>query len=80
MKETRPLIVGVPIVATIEVTQVIDNRNAKQTSQEQREQECDVYNRSQGYQINLSTKVLRLRDEAIIAEGSHSIWIPEIPH
>jgi len=40
----------------------------------------DVRERKNGHQVNLRTEVFRMNDEAMIAEGSHSIWIPDYLH
>ncbi|GKY98510.1 hypothetical protein MPSEU_000808100 [Mayamaea pseudoterrestris] len=58
----RPLIVGVSVNAKIQVENVL-------------QESSDGAKREQGYQVILSTQVARVRDDTIIAEGTHSIWI-----
>jgi hypothetical protein len=81
MRQIRPLIVGVEVCATIEVVSVKDPEQAP----EQDEPECagqkqDLYERSNGFEVCLKTQVARVRDGAPIAEGTHSIWIPDYLH
>jgi hypothetical protein len=65
MKVLRPLIVGAAVNARIEVNDVI------------RESEEGNRRRENGYQVDLSTHVTRVRDDTVLAEGTHSIWIPD---
>jgi hypothetical protein len=37
----------------------------------------EVYERKNGYKVELKTKVLRVRDGTAIAEGMHTIWVPD---
>jgi hypothetical protein len=37
----------------------------------------DRYDHRNGYLGDLKTTVARVRDDVVIAEGSHSIWIPD---
>jgi hypothetical protein len=72
----RPLIVGVEVEARIEVTEVVfvdggggvggGNNNHERNERRQR-----------GYAVRLRTTVSRERDALALAEGSHSIWIPD---
>ena len=64
MKMMRPLIVGVSVNAKIQVENVV--QEAGNGSQ----------GRESGYQVDLSTQVSRVRDDMLIAEGAHSIWLP----
>jgi len=80
MKQVRPLIVGVGVIASIEVIEVLDNRIQTVPAKEERSCDSDQYDRRHGYQVNLKTKVARVRDDAIIADGTHSIWIPDYQH
>jgi hypothetical protein len=79
MKEIRPLIVGVNVNAKITVTNV--SRTSKVYGNEYVENNSDSNEQQQqqkyGYQVDLKTEVLRVRDDAHIAEGTHSIWIPD---
>ena len=40
----------------------------------------EVYERKNGYQVELKTEVRRVRDGAAIAEGMHTIWVPDYLH
>lgn len=71
LKQVRPLIVGVTVSALIEVTQV------ESKSKDQVVEGTTEYDKRLGYEVNLDTKILRLRDDAIISEGSQTIWIPD---
>lgn len=84
MKQLRPLIVGVEINASIEVTDVIDNRcgdGVQQPKEEERQRvkmsAVSAEELKYGYTVHLKTTVTRNRDNLVIAEGSHSIWIPD---
>jgi hypothetical protein len=81
MKQLRPLIVGVSVNAKIQVEEVLDTNRHEKDSGKERERpargEEDRYDRRYGYQVNLKTQVSRVRDDAVIAEGKHSIWIPD---
>lgn len=86
MQQIRPLIVGVAVVAQIQVEKV-------QSTTEQRRLDVgdavssdgggenqaviEEATRRYGYEVTLSTKVSRVRDEAVIAEGEHVVWIPD---
>jgi hypothetical protein len=82
MKHLRPLIVGVPVASTIEVISVTkaqrtkyldnddDNNNSSETDQ----------SRKHGYDVVLRTLVSRVRDDCIIAEGTHELWVPDYLH
>ena len=37
-------------------------------------------NRKDGYEIELNTTVVRVQDDASIAEGKHKVWIPGYVH
>lgn len=84
MKQLRPLIVGVEINATIEVTDVIDTRcgdSQNESKDEDKPSKRDSMDAAAelkyGYKVHLKTTVTRNRDNLVIAEGSHSIWIPD---
>jgi hypothetical protein len=81
MNHRRPLIVGVAVAAQIKVIQVISaaaslwpssNSNLGAAAAAVEEE-----SRRFGYEVTLSTSVLRVRDGAVIAEGEHVIWIPD---
>lgn len=82
MRQIRPLIVGVEVCATIEVVSVED----PEVTEEVDMPECgggsrqDLYERSNGFEVCLRTEVARVRDDATIASGTHSIWIPDYLH
>jgi hypothetical protein len=40
----------------------------------------DRYGRRYGRQVDLKTSVARARDDVVIAEGEHSIYIPDYLH
>lgn len=67
----RPLIVGMEVAASIKVESVIEaKRDGKTTSGGQNG------NAETGYEILLSTRVIRVQDDAVIAEGFSTVWIP----
>jgi acyl dehydratase len=88
MQFLRPLIVGVEVRAKIEVIAVAktgassmeDAQQQQQATENDHRQHNDVRKRKNGYQVNLKTNVLRINDGVIIAEGNHSIWIPDYLH
>jgi acyl dehydratase len=79
MKQHRPLIVGVAVHAKIEVVQVVSSNNDEEggTSRSRERGEEDRYDRRYGHQVDLKTTVARVRDDVVIAEGEHSVWIPD---
>jgi len=68
----HPLIVGVEVAASIRVESV------RKTKRDNGDATADGQNgsTSTGYEILLSTQVTRVQDDAIIAEGVHTVWIP----
>ena len=40
----------------------------------------DLYERKNGFEVCLRTEVVRVRDGSPIADGRHSIWIPDYLH
>jgi acyl dehydratase len=91
MQFLRPLIVGVEVRAKIEVVAVANTgASSMQSDNQQHQQDTenendhrqlnDVRKRKNGYQVDLRTNVLRINDGVIIAEGNHSIWIPDYLH
>jgi acyl dehydratase len=87
MKQHRPLIVGVAVHAKIEVVQVVSSNNEHedgagkgQANLSPERGEEDRYDRRYGHQVDLKTTVARVRDDVVIAEGEHSIWIPDYLH
>jgi len=73
MHQARPLIVGQEVTATI---RVLDIKHFTFNSKEVSIKEQDFGRRQEGHEIRLSTEVIRTQDMEIIAEGSHSVWIP----
>lgn len=76
MSQIRPLIVGVPVIGKIEASSVIDTRKNGFRAVEIGE----GFEKCHGYQVDLKSLVLRVRDDAVIAEGVYSIWIPDYEH
>jgi hypothetical protein len=83
MHQIRPLIVGVEVCAKIEVVAVADPEASEHgpspCGSDPNDHE-DVYERKNGFEVCLRTEVTRVRDGAKIAEGTHSIWIPDYLH
>jgi acyl dehydratase len=79
MKQHRPLIVGVAVHAKIEVVEVVSSNNDEEggTTRSRERGEEDRYDRRYGHQVDLKTTVARVRDDVVIAEGEHSVWIPD---
>jgi hypothetical protein len=65
--------VGVEVCARIEVTAV---KHYAKDGDEVSAKEKDFGSRQAGYDVELQTQVIRVQDDAVIAEGSHSLWIP----
>ena len=87
MQFLRPLIVGVEVRAKIEVIAVakagastMESAQQHPTTENHEQQRGDVRQRKNGFQVNLKTNVLRINDGHFIAEGNHSIWIPDYLH
>jgi hypothetical protein len=98
MKHIRPLIVGVPVAAIIEVirvtptteriqpttgSQLNDNSDPSSTAVKEEEEDDDHHpqqHRTHGYDVTLQTVVTRVRDDCIIAEGVHELWVPDYLH
>ena len=71
MDMRRPLIVGVEVCARVQVESV------KETQRDGTEGgETTGHGADRGYEIVLSTQVIREQDDSIIAEGSHTVWFP----
>lgn len=73
MHHARPLIVGQEVNATI---QVIGVKHFTRHGEDVSIKERDFGSRQEGHEIRLVTKVARTQDDEVIAEGSHSVWIP----
>lgn len=74
MHQARPLIVGQEVCATV---QVISVKHYTRDGEEVSIKEKDFGSRQDGDEIQLVTQVVRTQDNEVIAEGSHSVWIPE---
>ncbi len=73
MHQARPLIVGQEVFARVQVTGV---KHFTRDGVEVSTKEKDFGSRQDGHEIQLATQVIRTQDNEIIAEGSHSVWIP----
>ena len=76
MQHKRPLIVGVAVAATIEVVSVKEARRLSSLDEDDGSSRSD-HKRKHGYDVVLRTVVVRVRDNCIIAEGAHELWIPD---
>jgi hypothetical protein len=63
--------VGVEVMAKIEVQSVVEDAVTVAAAA------LTEYNKKDGYQIDFKTSVVRVQDEAIIAEGNTIVWIPD---
>ena len=72
MKHKRPLIVGVEVCAKLEVTSV--KEKAKEIASATNPSSS---RKDDGYEVQLETKVVRVRDDEVIACGTHTVWIPD---
>ena len=80
MQQVRPLIVGVSVMAQIRVERVVSTARPfvdDDDNHVDRNAEQDQQQRRYGYEVSLNTKVLRVRDDAVIARGEHVVWIPD---
>jgi hypothetical protein len=74
----RPIVVGVEVVARIEVVEV----TACEGGEEEEEGAAvaaapEGARRRHGHTVRLATRVSRERDGLALAVGSHSVWIPD---
>lgn len=67
----RPLIVGMEVAASIKVESVSEAKRDGKKTVGGRNGSAET-----GYEILLSTRVIRVQDDAIIAEGYSTVWIP----
>jgi len=74
MTHLKPLIVAEEVEARIDVDSVVREGSGGDSGGggERREEAKDC-----GYVVNLRTQVTRVRDDVLIAKGTHSIWIPD---
>mmetsp|Transcript_20727 Transcript_20727/g.48777 ORF Transcript_20727/g.48777 Transcript_20727/m.48777 type:complete len:254 (-) Transcript_20727:240-1001(-) len=70
----RPLIVGMEVAACIEVESIREaQRDGKPKGGGGRDNKTATRT---GYEIVLSTRVIRVQDDAVIAKGYSTVWIP----
>jgi len=82
MQQARPLIVGVEVCARIEVVAVVDSSKAesRNLSSGETPYRGEQHDRKKGYEVQFKTSVNYVRDDNIVAEGTHSVWIPDYLH
>ena len=92
MQHVRPLIVGVPVAAMIEVVNVTkaiqpthnnnnnDAADTRHSDLESADKNQQQQQRKHGYDVTLRTIVSRVRDDCIIAEGTLELWVPDYRH
>lgn len=68
--------VGAEVCAKIEVMAVTQYKVAPTTTATSAATKDYSFNHRDGFDIQLNTSVIRSQDDAIIAEGLHSVWIP----
>lgn len=66
LSHPKPLIVGVPVTASIKVITV-----------QEAHKQAENASRKYGYEVELETEVTRVRDQAVIAYGHHFLWVPD---
>ena len=64
LKHCRPLIVGTEVRGVVTVTSVTEQQHQPD------------FNEEAGYEIELDTQVVRVQDDAVIATGRHTVWMP----
>ncbi|GAX14508.1 hypothetical protein FisN_11Hh029 [Fistulifera solaris] len=72
LRHVRPLIVGLAVQAEIEVAEIVPS---DENSNPLMEGEEGMY--GPGHMVLLNTQVTRVRDDACVAHGKHTIWIPD---
>ena len=73
MRHKRPLIVGVPVASMIQVISVKESQELSSSA----ENATNEQTRKHGYDVVLRTVVTRVRDDCVIAEGTHELWVPD---
>lgn len=73
MRQHLPLIVGVEVEASIEVVSVKTSPEQIKTGSSELE---EAIGHTSGHELGVKTQVKRVRDGAIIADGSQTIWLP----
>jgi hypothetical protein len=80
LRQIRPLIVGVEVEATIEVVSVASSgRNANGAGKGDVASAPDatqILRAMYGYELEIETRVERISDGALIAEGQQIVWVP----
>lgn len=79
MNQCRPLIVGVEVEASIEVVSVYNcsDRNNNNNVDDDRNNEYCGFERYNGFELSVDTKVKRVTDGATISNGNQTIWLPD---
>ena len=92
VRHHRPLIVGVTVTASIQVTAVQpattrpvlrdddddEDNDSNQNHHEEHERTAGANaERKWGYNVTLKTAVTRVRDDAVIAQGTNELWVPD---
>lgn len=70
----RPLIVGCEVCARIQIESV--NETLRNNKNSNSKTATAISTEQKGYEILLSTQVIRVQDDIVIAEGYHTVWIP----
>jgi hypothetical protein len=71
-EQSWPLIVGVPVHATITVSGVQESSAASEDPVSSSSSSPQM-----GYQVQLDTAIARARDGLVLATGTYTIWIPD---
>ncbi len=65
----------------VEASITVESIQNKNEENEKQKEEFDTtsfrLNNSRGYEVLLLTKVIRVHDGAIIAKGTHTVWIAD---
>jgi len=72
----------VEVCARIEVVAVVDSSKAesRNLSSGETPYRGEQHDRKKGYEVQFKTSVNYVRDDNIVAEGTHSVWIPDYLH
>lgn len=77
MRHHRPLIVGVTVASMIQVVAVKEVKELHASEEDADDSSNRDHKRKNGYNVSLRTLVTRVRDDAVIAEGTHELWVPD---
>jgi acyl dehydratase len=69
IRYVRPLIVGTEVRASVVVVKVEEQHQPTLKP-------LSDFNEEAGFEIDLKTQVVRVQDDALIADGTHKVWIP----